>query len=59
VITAGGESFRGHPGELKVCEVDTGIIKTLDGHSCQVTCIDISLDSRQLASWSLDGTARI
>ncbi|KAJ8579916.1 WD40 repeat-like protein, partial [Rhizopogon salebrosus TDB-379] len=40
-------------------EVDTGIVKTFDGHSQHITCIDISLDSKQLASGSADGTARI
>jgi WD40 repeat protein len=59
VITAGGNPFRVGPGELKACEVDTGIVKTFDGHSRQITCIDISLDSKQLASGSSDGTARI
>jgi WD40 repeat protein len=59
VITAGGGPFHGGPGELKVCEVDTGIVKAFDGHSQEITCIDISLDSKQLASGSLDGTARI
>jgi WD40 repeat protein len=60
IITAGGYSaFRNCQGELKACEVDTGIVKTFDGHSYQVMCIDISLDSKQLASGSWDGTARI
>jgi WD40 repeat protein len=58
VITAGGDFFRDGPGELKACEVDTEIVKTFDGHSRQITCIDISLDSKQLASGSSDG-ARI
>jgi WD40 repeat protein len=59
VITAGGDPFRDGPGELEAREVDTGIVKTFDGHSHQITCIDISLDSKQLASGSSDGTARI
>jgi WD40 repeat protein len=59
VITAGGDLCRDGPGELKACEVDTEIVKTFDGHSRQITCIDISLDSKQLASGSSDGTARI
>jgi WD40 repeat protein len=59
VITAGGDPFRGGPGNLNACEVDTGMVKTFDGHSQQITCIDISLDSKQLASGSWDGTARI
>jgi WD40 repeat protein len=59
VITAGGDMLPNCPGMLKACEVDTGIVKTFDGHSRHITCIDISLDSKQLASGSLDGTARI
>jgi WD40 repeat protein len=59
VITAGGDLFRGGPGNLSACEVDTGIVKTFDSHSQEITCIDISLDSKQLASGSWDGTARI
>ncbi|KAJ8590833.1 WD40 repeat-like protein [Rhizopogon salebrosus TDB-379] len=59
VITACGDTFREGPGELKACEVDTGIVKTFHGHSRRTACIDISLDSKQLASGSSDGTARI
>jgi WD40 repeat protein len=59
VITAGGEPVRGSPGELKAFEVGTGIVKTFDGHTRETTCIDISLDSKQLASGSSDGTTRI
>jgi WD40 repeat protein len=59
VITAGGDPFRSGPGELKAFQVDTGVVKTFDGHSKRITCIDISLDSKQLASGSSDGTARI
>jgi WD40 repeat protein len=58
VITAGGHFFRDCPGELKAWEVDTGTVKTYV-HSQSITCIDISLDSKQLASGSSDGTARI
>jgi hypothetical protein len=50
VITNGGDPFRAVPGEPKACEVDTGIVKIFNGHAYQVTCIDISLDSKQLAS---------
>jgi WD40 repeat protein len=46
-------------GELKACEVETGIVKTFKGHSLRISCIDISADNMQLASWSLDKTARI
>jgi WD40 repeat protein len=59
VITAGGDMPPNCPGVLKACEVDIGIVKTFDGHSRLITCIDISLDSKRLASGSWDGTARI
>ncbi|KAG1760178.1 WD40-repeat-containing domain protein [Suillus occidentalis] len=49
----------GYSGELKVCEVETGIVKTFKGHSRTITCIDISADNTQLASGSWDETARI
>jgi WD40 repeat protein len=45
--------------ELKVCEVETGIVKTLEGHSQGINCIDISADSTLLASGSFDRTTRI
>jgi WD40 repeat protein len=59
VVTGGGDNNRG---ELKVYEVETGIVKTFEGHSLQrITCIDISSDSKLLASsdkkpriWNLD-----
>jgi WD40 repeat protein len=53
-VATGGDS-----GELKACEVETGIVKTFKGHSNQITCIDISADNTQLASGSRDRTARI
>ncbi|KAJ8589153.1 WD40 repeat-like protein [Rhizopogon salebrosus TDB-379] len=59
VITAGGNPFRDVPGKLEAREVDTGIVKTFDGHSRQITCVDISMDSKQLASGSSDGTVWI
>jgi WD40 repeat protein len=59
VITAGGDMLPNCPGVLKACEVDTGMVQTFDGHSQSIVCIDISLDSKQLASGSWDGTARI
>ncbi|KAG1760176.1 WD40-repeat-containing domain protein [Suillus occidentalis] len=45
--------------ELKVCEVETGIVKTFKGHSRTITSIDISADNMWLASGSGDTTARI
>ncbi|KAG2069004.1 WD40 repeat-like protein [Suillus decipiens] len=56
VVTGGGDYDHG---ELKVCEAETGIIKTFVGHSKKISCIDISADSMLLASGSRDGTARI
>jgi WD40 repeat protein len=52
VVTGGG-------GELKACEVETGIVKILEGHSQVILCIDISADSTLLASGSFDKTTRI
>ncbi|KAG1728241.1 hypothetical protein EDD22DRAFT_961087 [Suillus occidentalis] len=46
-------------GELKACEVETGIVKTFEGHSLRITCIDISADNTWLASGSGDKTVRI
>jgi tricorn protease-like protein len=56
VATGGGDNDRG---ELKVCEVETGIVKTFKGHSRTITCVDISADNTRLASGSFDRTARI
>ncbi|KAJ8586040.1 WD40 repeat-like protein [Rhizopogon salebrosus TDB-379] len=56
VITAGGDE---KCGELKACEVETGMVKTFQGHSRVINCIDISEDSMLLASASDDRTARI
>jgi WD40 repeat protein len=56
VITAGGEYEHG---ELKACEIETGIVKTFKGHSQWVECIDICADSTLFASGSVDGTTRI
>jgi WD40 repeat protein len=59
VVTAGGEVYpHDIPGELKVYEMKTGIVKRFEGHSRGITCIDISIDSKLLASGSRDGTAR-
>ncbi|KIK32977.1 hypothetical protein CY34DRAFT_813933 [Suillus luteus UH-Slu-Lm8-n1] len=56
VATAGDR-----PGELKACEVETGIMKTFKGHSREISCIDISVDrdNTLLASGSDDQTAQI
>ncbi|KAG2336713.1 WD40 repeat-like protein [Suillus weaverae] len=54
VVTGGGWN-----GELKTCEVETGIVKTFKGHSREIICVDISADNTLLASGSLDRTARI
>lgn len=45
--------------ELKAREVETGIVKTFEGHSQRVTCIDISADNARLVSGSEDKTMRI
>lgn len=55
-ITGGGGI--GH-GELKVIEVETGIVKQFEGHSRGISCIDISPDSKFLVSGSWDRTTRI
>ena len=59
VITGGGDRDYDNPGEVKACEVKTGMMKTFEGHSRIVTCIDVSVDSKSLASGSFDHTARI
>ncbi|KAJ8590739.1 WD40 repeat-like protein, partial [Rhizopogon salebrosus TDB-379] len=63
VITASGDRFKaGHDpvnAELKSCEVDTGIMRSFEGHSRIITCVDISANSKLLASGSADGTAQI
>jgi WD40 repeat protein len=56
VITAGGDENRG---ELKACEIETGMVKRFQGHSHVIECIDISEDSVLVASGSRDSTARI
>ncbi|KAG1807271.1 quinon protein alcohol dehydrogenase-like superfamily [Suillus subaureus] len=56
VVTGGGDYARG---ELKACEVKTGIVKTFEGHSLQIYCIDVSAGNTLLASGSEDETARI
>ncbi|KIK36086.1 hypothetical protein CY34DRAFT_811593 [Suillus luteus UH-Slu-Lm8-n1] len=49
----------GRGAELKVCEVETVIVKNLQGHSGTISCIDISEDNTLLASGSWDDTVRI
>jgi WD40 repeat protein len=55
VVTAGGS------GELKVSEVETGIVRTFfdEGHFVWITCIDVSLDSTLVAGGSIDSKVRI
>jgi WD40 repeat protein len=55
VITASGNSDHG---ELKACEVETGIVKNFQPYSETITCIDISADRTLLASGSWDSTIR-
>jgi len=45
--------------ELKVCEVETGIVKKLQGHSERIIFLDISEDNTLLASGSWDEIVRI
>lgn len=52
VVTACGDWFTHTPGELKVCEVETGTVRIFEGHSRSITCIDISADSTLLC-WSI------
>ncbi|KAJ8596143.1 WD40 repeat-like protein [Rhizopogon salebrosus TDB-379] len=56
VITAGGYYT---PGELNACEVETEILKTFQGHSRWIYCIDICAESRPFASRSNDRTTWI
>jgi WD40 repeat protein len=58
IVTAGGD-WDTASGELKVCEVETGMVKKLQGHSQTINCIDISGDHTLLASGSWDQTVRI
>jgi WD40 repeat protein len=59
VVTAGGRDLADRAAELKVCEVETGIVKNLQGHSDTINCIDISADNTLMASGSEDETVRI
>ncbi|KAG2042014.1 kinase-like domain-containing protein [Suillus americanus] len=56
-VTGGGDGFTG--GELRLCEIETGIVRTYEGHSQRITSIDISGDSTLLASGAEDFTVRI
>jgi len=58
VIVGGRDRDRNDVGELKACEVETGMMQTFEGHSRIVSCIDVSVDNRLLASGSFDHTAR-
>jgi WD40 repeat protein len=58
-VVTGGGGWTKNSGELKACEVDTGTVKTFEGHSQNISCIDISMDNTLLASGSEDKTARI
>ncbi|KAG2065489.1 WD40 repeat-like protein [Suillus decipiens] len=64
VVTGGGndntdDGVSDDDGELKACEVETGIVKKFEGHSQDIYTVDISADSTLLASGSQDETARI
>ncbi|KAG2746380.1 WD40 repeat-like protein [Suillus brevipes Sb2] len=59
VVTGGGNVEPPYSVELKVCEVETGSMKKLHGHSRTINCFDISADNTLLASGSDDSTARI
>jgi len=49
----------GAGGELKAREMETGTVKTFQGHSRIVSCVDVSVDNKLLASGSIDCTAQI
>jgi WD40 repeat protein len=53
VVTANADGY------LKACEIETGIVKTFQGHSQWINCIDICADSTLFASGSSDQTTRI
>ncbi|KAG2341784.1 hypothetical protein BDR05DRAFT_427305 [Suillus weaverae] len=58
VVSAGWDSYC-HTGELKVGEVETGIMRIFEGHSQRINCIDISADSTLLVSGAEDYTVQI
>ncbi|OJA07859.1 hypothetical protein AZE42_07893 [Rhizopogon vesiculosus] len=59
VVAGGGGPAYDNSAELKACEVETRMTKTFQGHLGTVTCIDISMDNKLLASGSTDRTGRI
>jgi len=58
VITGSGDEDHG---ELKACDVETGIVKIFEGHleGIALACMDVSEDGTLLASGSGDSTSRI
>jgi WD40 repeat protein len=58
IVTVDGNNSANGP-KLKACEVKKGIVKTFKEHSRHIGCIDISKDSKLLASGSWDSTTRI
>ncbi|KAG2335402.1 WD40 repeat-like protein, partial [Suillus weaverae] len=58
VVTAGGDHYD-RAGELKACEVETGIVRTIEGHSGYIESIDISADSSLLVCLSGGSTVQI
>jgi hypothetical protein len=58
IVTAEG-AFGSRRGELRVCEVETGIVKSFSEGHIGTFSFDISLDSTLLASSSSDGTVWI
>jgi WD40 repeat protein len=44
---------------LKACDVETGIVKISEGQSYEINCVDISVNSKLLASGTDDFTARM
>ncbi|KAJ8589985.1 YVTN repeat-like/Quino protein amine dehydrogenase [Rhizopogon salebrosus TDB-379] len=55
VVTSMGEASGDPPWDIKACDVETGVVKTFKGHSPGIICMDISVDSKLLASGAADG----